>query len=137
MYTLGVRREFIARHFLIGGDWGAENFPNSHHYTLELQLKGSQLDQYGFLVDIVDVEKHLNALVAHYRDQTLNNLPEFAGLNPSIEHFTRIVAETLAAQIKAETLTTKLSFANPPANSSVVEDEFDGKKVKVGLVKSG
>ena len=39
MYTLGVRRDFIARHFLIGGDWGPENFSNSHHYVLELQLK--------------------------------------------------------------------------------------------------
>ena len=39
--------------------------------------------------------------------------------------------------IKAETLTTKLSFANLPENSSVVEDEFDGEKVKVGLVKAG
>lgn len=104
-YTLAVKRDFVAQHFLIGGDWGAENFKHSHHYVLELQLEGHQLDQHGYLVDIVDVEKHLNALVAHYRDKTLNDLPEFAGLNPSIEHFTRIVAETLAAQIKAETLT--------------------------------
>ncbi|MCC7119862.1 MAG: isoleucine--tRNA ligase [Anaerolineales bacterium] len=37
--------------------------------------------------------------------------------------------------ITAETLTTKLSFANPPANASVVEDEFEGEKVKVGLAK--
>jgi isoleucyl-tRNA synthetase len=37
--------------------------------------------------------------------------------------------------ITAETLTTKLSFANPPANASVVEDEFENEKVKVGLVK--
>ncbi len=55
MYTLGVRRDFIARHFLIGGDWGAENFPNSHHYILELQLVGNELDKHGYLVDIVDV----------------------------------------------------------------------------------
>lgn len=104
-YTLAVKRDFVAQHFLIGGDWGAENFKHSHHYVLELQLEGHQLDQHGYLVDIVDVEKHLNALVAHYRDKVLNDLPEFAGLNPSIEHFTRIVAETLAAQIKAATLT--------------------------------
>lgn len=38
--------------------------------------------------------------------------------------------------ITAETLTTKLSFANPPANASVVEDEFENEKVKVGLVKA-
>ncbi len=37
--------------------------------------------------------------------------------------------------ITAETLTTKLSFANPPSDASVVEDDFDGEKVKVGLVK--
>ena len=66
MYTLGVRRDFIARHFLIGGDWGPENFPNSHHYILELQLEGRELDQHGYLVDIVDVEKHLDEIVDYY-----------------------------------------------------------------------
>ncbi|GAB4462046.1 MAG: 6-carboxytetrahydropterin synthase [Anaerolineales bacterium] len=101
MYTLGVRREFIARHFLIGGDWGPENFPNSHRYILELQLEGSQLDQHGYLVDIVDVEKHLDEVVCYYKEQMLNDKPEFAGLNPSIEHFARILATSLSKRIKA------------------------------------
>ncbi|MBE0671260.1 MAG: isoleucine--tRNA ligase [Anaerolineales bacterium] len=48
----------------------------------------------------------------------------------------RSAIEAHEGYIKAETLTTKLSFANPPANSSVVEDEFDGEKVKVGLLKT-
>jgi len=39
--------------------------------------------------------------------------------------------------ITAETLTSKLLFATPPENASVVEDEFDGEKVKVGVVKAG
>ncbi len=104
MYTLAVRREFIARHFLIGGDWGAENFPNSHHYILELQLKGSELDQHGYLVDIVDVEKHLDDVVNYYKEQMLNEKPEFAGLNPSIEHFSRILATTLNDKIKAKNI---------------------------------
>ncbi len=38
--------------------------------------------------------------------------------------------------ITAETLASKLSFARAPARSSVVEDEFDGEKVRVGLVKA-
>ena len=104
MYTLGVRREFIARHFLIGGDWGPENFPNSHHYILELQLEGSELDQHGYLVDIVDVEKHLDDVVNYYKDQMLNEKPEFAGLNPSIEHFSRTLATTLNDKIKARNI---------------------------------
>ena len=106
MYTLGVRRDFIARHFLIGGDWGAENFPNSHHYVLELQLDGSELDQHGYLCDIVDVEKHLDNIVDYYKEQMLNDKPEFAGLNPSIEHFARILATSLSERIKEENITS-------------------------------
>ena len=105
MYTLGVKRDFIARHFLTGGDWGAENFPNSHHYVLELQLEGRELDQHGYLCDIVDVEKHLDEVIGYYREQMLNEKPEFAGLNPSIEHFARILATSLGERIRAENIT--------------------------------
>ena len=104
MYTLAVRREFIARHFLIGGDWGPENFPNSHHYILELQLAGNDLDEHGYLVDIVDVEKHLDEIVGYYKEQMLNEKHEFAGLNPSIEHFARILATSLNKRIHANNI---------------------------------
>ena len=104
MYTLGVRRDFIARHFLIGGDWGPENFPNSHHYVLELQLEGTELDGHGYLVDIVDVEKHLDEIVNYYKEQMLNDKPEFAGLNPSIENFSRILATSLSERIRAKNI---------------------------------
>ena len=104
MYTLGVKREFIARHFLIGGDWGPENFPNSHHYILELQMQGKELDQHGYLVDIVDVEKHLDEIVNYYKEEMLNDKPEFAGLNPSLEHFARILATSLSERIQADNI---------------------------------
>ena len=106
MYTLGVRRDFIARHFLIGGDWGPENDPNSHHYVLELQLTGRELDRHGYLVDIVDVEKHLDEIVTYYKEELLNDKLEFAGLNPSIEHFARILATSLSERITAENIST-------------------------------
>lgn len=104
MYTVAVKRDFVAQHFLIGGDWGDENELHSHHYFLEVQLHGSKLDQHGYLVDIVDIETNLDALIAEYRDKTLNELPAFDGLNPSIEHFSRILCRTLTQRIQAETL---------------------------------
>jgi len=104
MYKVAVKRDFVAQHYLIGGDWGAENHLHSHHYAVELQLEGVTLDQHGYLVDIVDIEHHLDALVAHYKDHTLNDLPEFAGLNPSIELFSRTLTESLAARIHAPNL---------------------------------
>jgi len=105
MYTLAVRRSFIAHHYLVGGDWGPENFPHSHHYVLELQLDGKELDQHGYLVDIVDVEKHLEEINDYYKEKMLNELPEFDGLNPSLEHFTRILTTELNDRINAANIT--------------------------------
>ena len=106
MYTVAVKRDFIAQHYLIGGDWGPENELHSHHYAIELQLEGAELDQHGYLVDIVDIETNLEALVEEYRDQTLNELPAFKGLNPSIEHFSRILCLELDKRILATNITT-------------------------------
>ncbi len=101
MYALAVKRDFVAQHYLIGGDWGPENEKHSHHYVMEVRLEGDELDQHGYLVDIVDVEAKLDESVAYYRDKTLNDLPEFAGLNPSIEHFSHILCRTLSERIDA------------------------------------
>src|SRR5574341_164133 len=106
MYTLAVRRDFIARHFLIGGDWGPENLPISHHYVLELQLEGKELDEHGYLCDIVDVEKHLDEVISYYKEQMLNEKPEFKGLNPSLEHFARILCTSLDERIKVKNITS-------------------------------
>lgn len=104
MYSVILRTDFIAQHFLIGGDWGPENERNSHHYVLEVQLDGPVLNEHGYLVDIVQVEAGLAALRADYTDQLLNDRAEFQGLNPSIEHFARIVCERLATALSAPNL---------------------------------
>ena len=111
MYTVSVRRNFIARHFLVGGDWGRENEPHAHHYVLAVKIKHDQLDQHGYLLDIVDIEAGLDAIEELYRDKLLNELPEFEGLNPSLEHFARIIWEKLVEIVKLPgkgTLTVKL-----------------------------
>jgi 6-pyruvoyltetrahydropterin/6-carboxytetrahydropterin synthase len=104
MYTIAVKRDFVAQHYLIGGDWGAENEKHSHHYQIELELEGRDLDQHGYLVDIVDIETQLEALVHRYRDRCLNDLPEFQGLNPSIEHFSRILCQSLSTHVQASNI---------------------------------
>jgi 6-pyruvoyltetrahydropterin/6-carboxytetrahydropterin synthase len=104
MYTVAVKRAFIAQHYLVGGDWGAENDLHSHHYQVELQLHGESLDQHGYLVDIIEIERILETLLERYRDQTLNDLAEFEGLNPSVERFSRILCQALAAHIQAENI---------------------------------
>lgn len=106
MYRVAIKRDFVAQHFLIGGDWGAENEWHSHHYQAEVQLEGASLDQHGYLVDIVDIEANLDAVVAYFQDQTLNDKPEFEGLNTGIERFAHIFCDALAKRIQAPNLTS-------------------------------
>ena len=99
MYTVAVKKDLIAQHYLIGGDWGAENDPHSHHYVIEVRLEAAELDQHGYLVDIVKIETELDSIIDYFGDSMLNDLFEFEGLNPSIEHFSRIVCEKLLVSI--------------------------------------
>ena len=92
-YELTVSREFIAQHYLTVPDPGPEGEVNSHHFTVELRFSGPELGEYGYLVDIDAVESLLDDLEDRYRDTLLNDLPEFEGLNPSIEHFSRVFGD--------------------------------------------
>ena len=99
MYTVAVRRDFIAQHQLVGSDWGSENERHAHHYVVEARCHGDELDRHGYLIDICDLEERLDRLVDYFRDADLNRLPAFKGLNPSIENFARIVCQELGKQI--------------------------------------
>ena len=104
MYTLSLQRKFVAQHHLIGGDWGDENSPHTHSYLLDLRLEGETLNEHGYLVDLVEVGEYLNEVVARYQNADLNSLAEFSGLNPSLEHFARILCMALAKHFKLSRL---------------------------------
>jgi 6-pyruvoyltetrahydropterin/6-carboxytetrahydropterin synthase len=97
MYQLCFQRDFTARHFLVGGDWGAENSPHSHQYRIEWELRAVALDAHGYLVDLVDVERRLAEALNRYDGALLNELPEFTGANPSLERFVKLLWERLSA----------------------------------------
>ena len=103
-YALGVNCDFVARHYLVGGDFGPEGELHAHDYRLELVIEGDRLDEHGFLVDIVRVKEELGRIVERYRERTLNELPEFEGVNPGCEEFSRVFAESLRERLASETL---------------------------------
>ena len=103
-FQVGVLSDFVAQHYLVGGDFGPEGSLHSHHYRVELTVSGGELDKHGFLVDIVKLREELARLVDAYRDRTLNDLPEFAGLNPGVEVVARAMAESLARALESEGL---------------------------------
>ncbi len=110
MYQLAISRDFIAQHYLIGGDWGEENKLHSHHYRVEVLIEDNELDQHGYLIDMVDLDEALADVIDSFRDRTLNELEAFKNLNPSLERFARIFYRSLLTRLDYGTqkLTVKL-----------------------------
>lgn len=99
MYKVGIQRHFSARHFLVGGDWGAENAAHEHHYLLEWRLGADQTDRHGFVADLTRLEAALDAVLPDFEGTLLNQLPGLAGLNPSVERLARLVSDRLLERL--------------------------------------
>ncbi len=106
MYTVAVKTDFSAQHFLVGGDWGAENQKHTHHYAIEVLLTGNSLNEHGYLLDIDVVKRELNRVTSYFRDSTLNELAEFGCINPSIEHLARVIHGMLFGRIHDSRIST-------------------------------
>ena len=104
-YRLGVVRQFVAQHYLTVPDPGPEGEVHSHVFEVELRFAGPALGEYGYLVDIDSVRATLDRIEGRYRDELLNDLPEFEGLNPSAEHFARLIGDRVAEDLDDATPT--------------------------------
>ncbi len=104
MYHVSVQQDFIAQHFMIGGDWGEESDLHSHHYVMEVELAGAKLNKDGQLMDVNDLLDNVDQRMEYFRDQTLNELQPFDGVNPTSENFARILCEEISKEIYADTV---------------------------------
>lgn len=105
MYSTTVTTSFVAQHYLTVPNPGPEGEPHSHHYGIELTFRGPELSEYDYLVDIDDAEAALADLADRYRDERLNDMPEFAGYNPSVERFARVIFDRVTDIVTDETVT--------------------------------
>ncbi|WP_299235967.1 6-pyruvoyl trahydropterin synthase family protein [Natronomonas sp.] len=104
MYSTTVLTDFVAQHYLTVPNPGPEGVPHSHHFEVELTFRGPELNEHEYLIDIDDVEAALKGLADRYRDELLNDLPEFDGYNPSVERFARVVFERVTDDVTADTI---------------------------------
>lgn len=95
MYSVTIKHSVTARHYLTGGDFGDANEPHPHEYEIELRLEGDKLDEFGFLVNIVDVKQALEREINRFQGKLLNDFEEFAGKNPTLEQFARVLGFAL------------------------------------------
>ena len=105
MYSVSVSRTIVAQHFLTVPEPGAEGDCHSHQYTIDATVRGPELNEYGYLVDIDDLAGAMDILAEYYRDRILNDLPAFEGANPSAERFARAFGDRLLEHLETDGLT--------------------------------
>ena len=104
MYATTVQTDFVAQHYLTVPDPGPEGVPHSHHFTVELTFRGPELNEYDYLIDIDDATRALEGIDERYRDELLNDKPAFAGDNPSVERFARVIFERVSDVVTDDTV---------------------------------
>ena len=96
MYKLKVRAEFEAAHRLSGYEGKCSRL-HGHSWLVEAEVEGERLNSLGLLVDFKDLRLALKNTLDQWDHQYLNELPDFAGVNPSAENMARLVFNGLAA----------------------------------------
>ena len=85
MYEVTIIKSFSAAHLLaqIGGK--CEEL-HGHNFRVEVTLAAPDLNESGLLIDFRIVKKWLNVILDQMDHKHLNELPCFAGINPSAEN---------------------------------------------------
>jgi len=93
MYTLRVERVFSAAHAIIIA--GEREPLHGHDWRVRVEVRGPRLDGDGLLCDFHELERLLDAVIAPWRDRSLNDVHPFDRINPTAER----IAEAISAGI--------------------------------------
>jgi len=98
MFELTVRDEISAAHFLRGYRGKCANL-HGHTFRVAVTVAGEALNDVGIMMDLVDMKKHLKAIIDRLDHVCLNDLEFFKANNPSSENLARYIYKEYKALI--------------------------------------
>ena len=119
MFELKVITKFAAAHQLKMVAEKCENL-HGHNWKIEVCISGEKLNDYGVLIDFVEIKKYLAEIMETLDHKFLNELAFFNDINPSSENIARHIAGELQ----------KLIADYPARVSSVTAWESDNSCAK-------
>ena len=107
MFELKVRDHIASAHTLVGYDGPCAKL-HGHTWHIEVTVTGNQLDKVGLLADFKAIKMQLKDVLMPLDHVNLNDLPAFAGINPSTENlakhiytqFSKIIAPLKLTQVQ-------------------------------------
>lgn len=97
MHELSVETVFSAAHAIVIS--GEREPMHGHDWHVRAVVAGERLDDDGLLADFHLVEHELSAVVAPFRNRSLNETPPFDRLNPTAEQVAQHIAGALADRL--------------------------------------
>ena len=100
MYTVCVRDHFMIAHSFRGETFGPAQRLHGATYVVDLELRRSELDADGVVVDIGKLGDCLRAVLGEMNYRNLDETPEFAGRNTTTEFLAREIFDRVVARIE-------------------------------------
>jgi 6-pyruvoyltetrahydropterin/6-carboxytetrahydropterin synthase len=98
MYVVSVQAHYDSAHYLRNYHGKCERL-HGHRYVVEAALATQKLDASGLAFDFVDVKRELRGLADELDHTNLNDLPQFAEIEPSAENQARYFYEELKKRL--------------------------------------
>lgn len=105
IWRLTVTDHFSSAHQLRHYQGKCESL-HGHNFAVQVQVQGRELDpKLGIVMDFQELKTLLKQVLAELDHRNLNELPEFAEINPSSEHLARYIFQRLAALLPGSGVT--------------------------------
>jgi 6-pyruvoyl-tetrahydropterin synthase len=101
MFTVCVRDHFMIAHSFRGEVFGPAQRMHGATYVVDVELRRSELDPDGVVVDIGRASAALRKVLAELDYRNLDEEPAFAGKNTTTEFLARMIFDRMARRIHA------------------------------------
>jgi 6-pyruvoyltetrahydropterin/6-carboxytetrahydropterin synthase len=99
MYTVTVRDHFMIAHSFDGEAFGPAQRLHGATYVVDLELRRSDLDADGMVVDIGRAGEVLRAVLGGLNYRNLDEEPAFTGRNTTTEFLARVVFDRIVEAV--------------------------------------
>jgi 6-pyruvoyl-tetrahydropterin synthase len=101
MFTVCVRDHFMVAHSFRGEVFGPAQRMHGATYVVDVELRRSELDPDGVVVDIGRASAALRKVLADLDYRNLDEEPAFAGKNTTTEFLARMIFDRMAGRIRS------------------------------------
>ncbi len=100
-FVLKTLLDFAAAHRLKGYPGDCAKL-HGHNWKIEVQVKGSKLNDIGMVIDFKAIKKHAKEAIADLDHSYLNDHPYFKETNPTAENIAVYLFQTIQTKIQTD-----------------------------------